>query len=102
MLQTANALGIGDDEVFVTPMLAEFRTKIDYFRAIVWEGTLPETTQSEIEQLVYRLFSVAGGGLMAGAIAKFKQHKNNPQQVHAGQSPGATLFDGGCNPCQIQ
>jgi predicted permease len=27
VLQTANALGIGEDEVFVTPMLAEFRAK---------------------------------------------------------------------------
>src|SRR6266550_1371657 len=42
VLQTANALGIGVDEVFVTPMLAEFRAKIDYFRAIVWEGTVAE------------------------------------------------------------
>jgi pyrroloquinoline quinone (PQQ) biosynthesis protein C len=42
VLETAKALGISEDEVFVTPMLAEFRAKIDYFRAIVWEGTVAE------------------------------------------------------------
>ena len=82
-------------------------------------SSLPEATQSDIEQLVYRLFSVAGVGLMAGAIAKFKQHKNNPQQVHVGNavaqlfiaaalliipsifsSTGATLFGCPAN-CQI-
>jgi hypothetical protein len=54
-------------------------------------SSLPETTQSNIEQLINRLFYVAGFGLMAGAIVKFKQHKNNPQQVHIGQ-PVAQLF----------
>jgi hypothetical protein len=54
-------------------------------------SSLPEATQSDIEQLVFRLFSVAGGGLMVGAIVKFKQHKNNPQQVHAGNAV-AQLF----------
>src|SRR5947199_5718940 len=42
VMETARALGITEDEVFVTPMLAEFRAKIDYFRAIVWEGTVAE------------------------------------------------------------
>jgi pyrroloquinoline quinone (PQQ) biosynthesis protein C len=42
VLETAKALGITEDEVFVSPMLAEFRAKIDYFRAIVWEGTMAE------------------------------------------------------------
>src|SRR5438445_10531714 len=42
VMETARALGITEDEVFVIPMLAEFRAKIDYFRAIVWEGTVAE------------------------------------------------------------
>ena len=42
VIETAKALGISEDEVFVSPMLAEFRAKIDYFRAIVWEGTVAE------------------------------------------------------------
>src|SRR5258705_3805772 len=41
-MEPAQALGISEDEVFVSPMLAEFRAKIDYFRAIVWEGTVAE------------------------------------------------------------
>jgi len=42
VVETAKALGITEDELFVSPMLAEFRAKIDYFRAIVWEGTVAE------------------------------------------------------------
>ena len=42
VIETAKALGISEDEVFISPMLAEFRAKIDYFRAIVWEGTVAE------------------------------------------------------------
>jgi pyrroloquinoline quinone (PQQ) biosynthesis protein C len=42
VVETAKALGITEDEIFVSPMLAEFRAKIDYFRAIVWEGTAAE------------------------------------------------------------
>ena len=42
VMETAKALGITEDEIFVSPMLAEFRAKIDYFRAIVWEGTVAE------------------------------------------------------------
>jgi pyrroloquinoline quinone (PQQ) biosynthesis protein C len=42
VVETASALGISEDEVFISPMLAEFRAKIDYFRAIVWEGTVAE------------------------------------------------------------
>jgi hypothetical protein len=84
-------------------------------------SSLTETTQSDIEQLIIRLSYVAGLGFMAGAIFKFKQHKNNPQQVHIGEpvaqlfiaaalliipsilaTTGGTLF-GDCAPnCQIQ
>ncbi len=42
VMETAKALGITEDEIFVSPMLAEFRAKIDYFRVIVWEGTVAE------------------------------------------------------------
>jgi len=64
----------------------------EQFRLIV--SSLPEPTQADIDELVFRLFSVAGIGLMAGAIAKFKQHKNNPQQVHA-RNAVAQLFHRG-------
>lgn len=42
VLQTAKALGITEEEIFLSPMLAEFRAKIDFFRAVVWEGTVAE------------------------------------------------------------
>lgn len=42
VLETAKALGIPEDEVFLKPMLAEFRAKIDFKRAILWEGTVAE------------------------------------------------------------
>lgn len=42
VLETAKALGIGEDEVYLEPMLAEFRAKIDFKRTILWEGTVAE------------------------------------------------------------
>lgn len=42
VVETGKALGISEDEIYVTPMLAEFRAKIDWFRAVVWEGTVAE------------------------------------------------------------
>jgi len=42
VLETAKALGIAEDEIFLSPMLAEFRAKIDFKRSILWEGTLAE------------------------------------------------------------
>jgi pyrroloquinoline quinone (PQQ) biosynthesis protein C len=42
VVETAKALGIDEDEIFVAPMLAGFRAKIDFKRAILWEGTVAE------------------------------------------------------------
>ena len=42
VLETAKALGIEEDEVYLDPMLAEFRAKIDFKRTILWEGTVAE------------------------------------------------------------
>jgi hypothetical protein len=43
-------------------------------------SNLPEPTQADIEQLVFRLTTVGGIGFMAGALANFKKHKDNPVQ----------------------
>ncbi|NIO07164.1 MAG: hypothetical protein GTO40_03885 [Deltaproteobacteria bacterium] len=43
VLETAKALGITDDEIFMSPMLAEFRALLDFRRSVVWEGTVAET-----------------------------------------------------------
>lgn len=53
MLQTAEALGLTEEEVFTTPMLSGFRGKIDFMRGIVYEGTAAEwyaavTTEEQI------------------------------------------------------
>ena len=53
MLQTAQAFGLTEEEVFTTPMLSEFRGKIDFMRSIVYEGTAAEwyaavTTEEQI------------------------------------------------------
>jgi pyrroloquinoline quinone (PQQ) biosynthesis protein C len=42
VVETAKALGIAEDEIFLAPMLAEFRAKIDFKRSILWEGTVAE------------------------------------------------------------
>jgi pyrroloquinoline quinone (PQQ) biosynthesis protein C len=53
MLQTAKAFGLSEDEIFLQPMLSEFRAKIDFMRSIVYEGTAAEwyaavTTEEQI------------------------------------------------------
>ena len=42
VVETAKALGITEDEIFLSPMLAEFRAKLDFKRSILWEGTVAE------------------------------------------------------------
>ena len=42
VIETAKALGVAEDEIFLSPMLAEFRAHLDYKRAVVWEGTVAE------------------------------------------------------------
>jgi pyrroloquinoline quinone (PQQ) biosynthesis protein C len=53
MMQTANAFGLTEEEVFTAPMAAEFRAKIDFMRSLVYEGTAAEwyaavTTEEQI------------------------------------------------------
>ena len=42
VVETAKALGISEDEIFLAPMLAEFRAKLDFKRSLLWEGTMAE------------------------------------------------------------
>ena len=42
MLQTAEAFGLGRDEVLRQPMLPEARAILDFKRALLWEGTVAE------------------------------------------------------------
>jgi len=43
VLETGRALGIAEDEIFLSPMLAEFRSHLDYRRSLLWEGTVAES-----------------------------------------------------------
>ena len=54
--------------------------------------SLPTSTQSNIQQLVSRESLVGGFGLAAAAVLKFKQHKDNPQQVHVPESVALLLL----------
>src|SRR5258705_8879927 len=42
VLETARAMDITEDEIFLAPMLAEFRAKLDFKRSILWEGTMAD------------------------------------------------------------
>ena len=42
MLQTAKALGLSEDEIFLQPLLPLFRGKIDFIRSLLYEGTIAE------------------------------------------------------------
>jgi len=42
VLETARALGVAEDDIFLAPMLAEFRAHLDFKRALVYEGTVAE------------------------------------------------------------
>ena len=42
MMQTAEALGLKEEEVLDQPMLSEFRAKIDFMRSLLYEGTAAE------------------------------------------------------------
>jgi pyrroloquinoline quinone (PQQ) biosynthesis protein C len=42
MLQTAEALGVTREEVCSQPIMAEFRGKLDFARAVLYEGTAAE------------------------------------------------------------
>jgi pyrroloquinoline quinone (PQQ) biosynthesis protein C len=99
VLQTANALGIGDDEVFVTPMLAEFRAKIDYFRAIVWEGTVAEfyaagTTEEQFGHWAGEVFSALTThyGLTPEEAVYFSLHEEADTREHEGGIMGHGRF----------
>jgi len=53
MMETAKALGLTEDVVFTSSMLSEFRGKIDFMRAVVYEGSAAEwyaavTTEEQI------------------------------------------------------
>ena len=44
VVETAKALEITEDEIFMAPMLPEFRAKLDFKRSLLWEGRWRSST----------------------------------------------------------
>ena len=99
VIETAKALGISEDEVFVSPMLAEFRAKIDYFRAIVWEGTVAEfyatgATEEQFGHWAGEVFTALTThyGLTAEQAVYFSLHEEADTREHEGGIMGHGEF----------
>lgn len=99
VIETAKALGISEDEVFVSPMLAEFRAKIDYFRAIVWEGTVAEfyatgATEEQFGHWAGEVFTALTihYGLTAEQAVYFSLHEEADTREHEGGIMGHGEF----------
>jgi pyrroloquinoline quinone (PQQ) biosynthesis protein C len=91
VLETARALGIDDDEIFLAPMLAEFRAKLDFKRAILWEGTVAEfyaagATEEQTGYWSADFFKALTGhyGLTREQAVYFSTHEEADLKEHAG------------------
>jgi len=90
VLETAKALGIAEDEIFLSPMLAEFRAKIDFKRSILWEGTVAEfyaagATEEQTGYWSADFFKAltAHYGLSAEEAIYFSTHEEADLKEHA-------------------
>ncbi len=99
VVETAKALGITEDELFVSPMLAEFRAKIDYFRAIVWEGTVAEfyaagATEEQFGHWAGEVFTALTThyGLTPQQAVYFSLHEGADTREHEGGIMGHGSF----------
>jgi pyrroloquinoline quinone (PQQ) biosynthesis protein C len=99
VVETAKALGITEDELFVSPMLAEFRAKIDYFRAIVWEGTVAEfyaagATEEQFGHWAGEVFTALTThyGLTPQQAVYFSLHEEADTREHEGGIMGHGSF----------
>ena len=91
VLQTAKALDISEDEIFLAPMLAGFRAKLDYFRSVVWEGTMAEfyaagATEEQFGYWAGELFKylTAHYGLSREEAIYFSLHEEADLKEHDG------------------
>jgi len=99
VLETAKALGITEEEVYLSPMLAEFRAKIDFFRAIVWEGTVAEfyaagATEEQFGYWAGELFRALTThyGLTPEGAVYFSLHEEADLKEHEGGVMGHGSF----------
>ncbi len=96
VLETAKALGITEEEIFLFPMLAEFRAKIDFKRAILWEGTVAEfysagATEEQTGYWSAEFFKALTThyGLTAEQAIYFSTREEADLREHEGGSHGA-------------
>jgi pyrroloquinoline quinone (PQQ) biosynthesis protein C len=91
VLETARALDIQDDEIFLAPMLAEFRAKLDFKRSILWEGTVAEfyaagATEEQTGYWSAEFFKALTGqyGLTREQAVYFSTHEEADLKEHDG------------------
>ncbi|MET0643181.1 MAG: iron-containing redox enzyme family protein [Candidatus Binatia bacterium] len=99
VLKTAAALGIAEEEIFLSPMLAEFRAKIDFKRSILWEGTVAEfyaagATEEQTGYWSADFFKALTThyGLTAEQAIYFSTHEEADLKEHAGGVMGHGSF----------
>jgi pyrroloquinoline quinone (PQQ) biosynthesis protein C len=99
VLETARALGISEDEVFLEPIGAEFRSLIDFRRALLWEGTMAEvyaagSTEQQIGYWSAECFKAvtAHYGLTPEQAAYFSTHEEADLKEHQGGVIGHGSF----------
>ena len=90
VLETARALGISEDEIFLAPMLAEFRAKLDFKKCILWEGTVAEfyaagATEEQTGHWSAEFFGALTThyGLTAEQAVYFSTHEEADLKEHA-------------------
>ena len=99
VVETARALGIAEDEIFLSPMLAEFRAHIDFKRAILWEGTMAEfyaagATEEQIGYWSADFFAALTThyGLTREEAVYFSTHEEADLREHEGGIMGHGTF----------
>jgi hypothetical protein len=92
-------LGIAEEEIFLSPMLAEFRAKIDFKRSILWEGTVAEfyaagATEEQTGYWSADCFKALTThyGLTAQQAIYFSTHEEADLKEHAGGVMGHGSF----------
>jgi pyrroloquinoline quinone (PQQ) biosynthesis protein C len=99
VLETAKALGISEDEVFLEPVPAEFRSLIDFRRALLWEGTMAEVyaagaTEEQIGYWSAQCFKALTThyGLTPDEATYFSTHEEADLKEHEGGVMGHGPF----------
>jgi len=99
VLETARALGISEEEVFLEPMASEFRSLIDFRRALLWEGTMGEVyaagaTEEQIGYWSAECFQAVTTyyGLSRQQAAYFSTHEEADLKEHRGGVMGHGSF----------